>query len=169
VDASTRDLKPLATWGGNVRLVRGLLEAGVRFLVVGGSAVHFHYPWREPGDLDLLVEPTAENARRVAAALAALGSPPLDPGVIERLACADLPYAHIDLKDHPEFNADILSDRISNFEEVWAGAAEATVGDCRVWVASIRALLARLSRSSLPKHVDDKARLHRVLRQRHPR
>lgn len=52
-----------------------LASAGADFAVVGGYAVAFHgYP-RATKDLDILVRPSRENARRVYAALAAFGAP----------------------------------------------------------------------------------------------
>jgi hypothetical protein len=58
---------------------RDLLAAFVaheaRFLVVGAHALAAHGVPRVTGDLDLWVEPTAANARRVWRALAAFGAP----------------------------------------------------------------------------------------------
>jgi hypothetical protein len=45
----------------------------VEFLVVGAHALAFHGVPRLTGDLDLLVNPFVENARRVVSALAAFG------------------------------------------------------------------------------------------------
>lgn len=61
----------------NEKLLQHLYQAGVEFLVVGGAAVAFH-GCREGGqydDLDLLIAPTTENAKKVADALVAAGAP----------------------------------------------------------------------------------------------
>lgn len=50
-------------------------DADVRFLIVGAYAVTFHGRPRFTKDLDLWVEPTLGNAKRVYAALAAFGAP----------------------------------------------------------------------------------------------
>lgn len=50
-------------------------EEGVRYLVVGGYAVIHHSQPRYTKDLDIWVEPTAENARRVARAFLKFGLP----------------------------------------------------------------------------------------------
>ena len=59
--------------------VRDLLRAfsvhDVRYLVVGAHALGYWAQPRATGDLDLFVEPSAENARRVLAALADYGAP----------------------------------------------------------------------------------------------
>lgn len=67
-----------------IALLRELSAAEARFLVVGAYAVTFHSRPRSTGDLDLWVEATPENARRVVLALGAFGAPLVD------LAEADL-------------------------------------------------------------------------------
>lgn len=52
-----------------------LVDAGADFVVVGGHAVAFHGHPRATKDLDVLVRPTADNARKVYQALAAFGAP----------------------------------------------------------------------------------------------
>ena len=55
-----------------------LISHKVDFLVVGGHAVAFHgYP-RYTGDIDVLVRPESDNARRVLAVLAEFGFGNLD-------------------------------------------------------------------------------------------
>lgn len=51
-------------------------DEGVEYLVVGAYAVAAHGLPRATGDLDLFVRCAAENAQRVARALAMFGSPP---------------------------------------------------------------------------------------------
>ncbi len=56
-------------------LLSCLLAADVRFLLVGGYALAFHGHPRATKDMDVWVEPTADNAERVLRALAAFGAP----------------------------------------------------------------------------------------------
>ncbi len=56
-------------------LLSAFFVADVRFLVVGAHAVSFHAVPRYTKDLDLWVEPTAENAARAWGALARFGAP----------------------------------------------------------------------------------------------
>ncbi len=56
-------------------LLREFSAVGVRFLVVGAHAVAYHAEPRYTKDLDLWVEPTAENAARVWQALVRFGAP----------------------------------------------------------------------------------------------
>ena len=52
-----------------------LLDNGVKFLLVGAYAMGAHgYP-RATGDIDIWVEPTAENSTRVYRSVAAFGAP----------------------------------------------------------------------------------------------
>lgn len=50
----------------------------VEYLIVGGYALAFHGAPRYTGDIDLFVEPTAENATRILAALEEFGFGSLD-------------------------------------------------------------------------------------------
>jgi hypothetical protein len=56
-------------------------DAKVEFLVIGGHAVAHHGFVRATLDLDVLVRPSAENARRVFTALAKFGAPLTTHGV----------------------------------------------------------------------------------------
>ena len=42
-----------------------LNNEGAAYVVIGGMAVIFHIPYRTTRDIDVLIEPTLENARRV--------------------------------------------------------------------------------------------------------
>jgi len=63
----------LVHFGANENIIRGLVDLGARFVVIGGLAVAWHCPERQADDMDLLVEPTLENSTRVFRALARLG------------------------------------------------------------------------------------------------
>lgn len=58
-----------------VDLLSALLEGEVRFLVVGAHALAVHGVPRGTQDLDVWVEPEAENTIRAWRALAAFGAP----------------------------------------------------------------------------------------------
>lgn len=55
-----------------VVVCRLLNTAGVRYVVVGGFALAFHGVIRATKDVDILIEPTLENARRALEALEGL-------------------------------------------------------------------------------------------------
>src|SRR5690242_19792382 len=58
-----------------IDLLRCLLEARVEFVIVGAHALAAHGLPRATGDLDVLVQPTAENSERVIQALETFGAP----------------------------------------------------------------------------------------------
>ena len=59
-------------------LLQSLNAGGVRYLIVGGYAVMVHTEPRYTKDLHLWIEPIADNARRMIAALAEFGAPTKD-------------------------------------------------------------------------------------------
>jgi len=59
-------------------LLQSLNEGGVRYLIVGGYAVMVHTEPRYTKDLDLWIEPAADNAKRMIASLAEFGAPTKD-------------------------------------------------------------------------------------------
>lgn len=61
-----------ATWDDVKKLARLLNEAGVEYALVGGYAIAAHGFNRFSEDVDILVNPTAENSRRWIIALSAL-------------------------------------------------------------------------------------------------
>jgi hypothetical protein len=61
-----------ATWDDLKTLARYLADAGAEYALVGGYAVAAHGFNRFSEDIDLLVEPSAENTRRWIAALSRL-------------------------------------------------------------------------------------------------
>lgn len=100
----------------------------VRYLVVGGHAVAFHGKPRFTKDIDVWVEPTPENARRVLAALEDFGFGSVGlgeadfatPGMIVQLGIA------------PN-RVDLLTtiDGVT-FDEAWQGRVEGAFADERV-------------------------------------
>jgi hypothetical protein len=151
-------LNPLPTFGGNLALVESLAQHGVRFLVVGGLAVHHHAAERQADDLDLLVEQTVEAARSVTAALSAIG-------ILSRFTEEQFANARkVQIKlEHYGLYADILTaGRDFDFDENWRHAEDALLGNTPVKIASISTLLLLLAGSKEPKHAADIALLHRL-------
>ena len=54
--------------------LESLNREGVAYVVIGGIAVLAHIPYRTTRDLDVLIEPTLENAERARRAVAVWGS-----------------------------------------------------------------------------------------------
>jgi hypothetical protein len=118
-------------------LLRALSDAGVRFLVVGAYAVSFHSEPRTTGDLDVWVDPSPENARRVHRALDEFGAPLTD------LTEADLcsPDTVFQIGVAPR-RIDIMTSITGvAFDEAWPGRAEGTYGDVAFPLIGVAALI----------------------------
>ena len=109
--------------------IAALNARGVRYLVVGGYALAFHARPRATKDLDVYVEPTAVNAKRLRAALRDFfgGSPPgyadsdlLDPDSVIQLGVAPV-------------RIDILASLsgIGSFAAAWRRREEGVLGSER--------------------------------------
>ena len=108
-------------------LLRAVCDAEARFLVIGAYAVSIHAEPRATADLDIWVEPTAQNARRVCAALQRFGAP-LHDLTVGDLAVPDVVF-QIGL---PPRRIDILTSVTGvTFAEAWPARVEATYDDVR--------------------------------------
>ncbi len=162
---------------GDFDLVFDALQRGrVRYLVVGGVAVVLHGHPRFTADLDLVVSLDPGNARAAILALAGLGYRPRAP--VEGVQFAD-PEARrrwIDEKgltvftlwspDHPATEVDLFVQEPFPFEEAWARATLADLGDVQVPVASIADLVALKRAVGRPKDLDDIRVLEALARER---
>ncbi len=109
-------------------LLRALLAADVRFLVVGAYALAHHGRPRATGDLDVWVEPTLDNAVKVMRALAEFGAPLNDvteadfakPGVVFQIGL-------------PPRRIDVLTQLTGlEFADAWASRERGRFGDLSV-------------------------------------
>jgi hypothetical protein len=109
-------------------LLRAFVEADVRFLVVGAFALAVHGRPRATADLDIWVETTPENARRVMHALAAFGAPLLE--VREADFAEEGIVFQIGL---PPGRVDILTQMTGlTFAAAWPGRVRAPFGEIEV-------------------------------------
>lgn len=138
-----------------LELLRALCAAEARYLVVGAYAVTFHGPPRSTGDLDLWIEPTAENADRVWSALTAFGAP-LEGVTVHDLRAPDvvvqfgLPPRRIDL---------LTSLTGLRFEEAWSRRVESQIDQAPVAFLSRADLIANKRAVGRPRDLADVERL----------
>lgn len=125
----------LIHFGSNEELVRALTGAGVKFVVIGGLAVAWHCSERQADDMDLLVEPTAENSARIANALAGVR--------ITGFSSESFWKQSLQIPLKRTFYAELLTPREGSlsFSEVEAGAVNAKLFNIPVRLASVSALL----------------------------
>lgn len=111
-------------------LLRLLLGAGARFLVVGAHAMAVHGVPRATGDLDIWVDPEPANAERAWRALLEFGAPVREMGV----AREDLETPGVVVQiGQPPRRIDVLTG-ISGvgFAEAWPNRAEHAIGGLAV-------------------------------------
>jgi hypothetical protein len=130
----------------------------VRYLVVGAHAVAAAGRPRATQDLDLFVEPTAENAVRIGAALQAFGF-----GALARAAHR---FAHADRMatlGAPPLQIDIMTSITGvSFQDAWAGREVARLGPIEVPFLGPRELVINKAASGRPKDLLDLALLEEV-------
>ena len=119
--------------------IAALNDHGVRYVVIGAHAVAFHARPRATKDLDILLDPTAANARRVLDALRDFFGG-ADPGY----TVADLtdPQWIIQLGVAP-VRIDLASQipGCPNFEAVWRNRAEAHFGSVKAYYLGLDDLI----------------------------
>lgn len=152
-------------FGPNEELVRELISAGVKFLIIGGLAVAWYCPERRADDLDLLIEPSIENSARISSALSKLHLTGFSADSFTRLG------VQVPLKG--SYYAELLTPTQGSptYSEVEAEALPAKLFNMPVLVASIPALIAmkkvavlELSKPS-EKHLNDIALLRKCAAQ----
>lgn len=128
-----------------------LNRCGVRSLIVGAHAIAFHTKPRYTEDFDVLVEPSAENAKRVLAALSEFGFAELNltesdlatPGQVVQLG---FPPNRIDI---------ITSISAVSFEEAWKGRIEGLFGSEKVFFIGKSELIRNKQAVGRPKDLMD--------------
>lgn len=132
-------------------LFAALNGAHVEYLLVGGYAVAFHAEPRFTKDLNVWVNATPDNARRVYSALATFGAP-LDgvvagdfahPGVVYQMG---LPPNRIDV---------VTAIDGPTWPEAWAEHVETQYGDERVPVIGLDCLIRNKLASGRPQDLLD--------------
>jgi hypothetical protein len=154
----------LIHFGANEDLVRALSAAGVNFVVVGGLAVAWYCAERQADDMDLLVEPTAENFERIALALAKLRINCFLPESFAKYGL-QIPIKNI-------FYAELLTPQqeAPTFSEIEADAIDAKLFNIPVRIASVFTLIEMKKRAvqsegeQHDKHLKDIALLTRYWR-----
>jgi hypothetical protein len=134
-----------------VDLLRAFVAADVRFLVVGAYALAVHGRPRATGDLDLWVDPTPENARRVMQALREFGAP------VAEITEADFSRAGVTYQIGVEpGRIDLLTDLTGlTFEEAWPGRVQSVFGDIDVDVIGRQAFLRNKRATGRAKDLGD--------------
>lgn len=130
-------------------------EQGVRYLVVGGLAFIYHAKPRYTKDMDLWIDPAAENVLRANRALAEFGSPALlDPDRPDEILQLGVAPNRIDLLRR-------LGD--ASFESAWRDRVRGRYGAAPANWISAKSLLAIKAAIDEPRHQEDARVLRDVL------
>lgn len=140
-------------------LLRALSAARARFLIVGGYAVIHHTEPRFTKDLDVWIEPTAANAKRVIRALQAFGAP------TNNLTARDFEEANIIYQiGVAPVRVDILTSVPGlEFGPAFRRSVMTTYDDVPVRILSLQDILAAKRTAGRPQDVLDAERLERAL------
>jgi hypothetical protein len=146
-----------------------LAGRNVRYLVVGGVAVVLHGVPRFTADIDIVLALDEANVLAALNALAELAYRPRAPVPLSSFADPSLRRQWADEKglvvfglwspDHPATEIDLFIEQPLPFEEAFARATWADLGENRVPVASIADLIELKRRVDRPKDREDIERL----------
>jgi hypothetical protein len=135
-----------------------LEENGARYLIVGGMAFIYHAKPRYTKDMDLWVDPAADNIERVNQALREFPSPQLlTPGQHDEILQIGVPPNRIDVLQRLG-NAD--------FDAAWSRRVVDDYGAVRANWIDLDSLLAIKEAIDDPRHQDDARVLRQVKRLR---
>ena len=134
-----------------VDMFRTLNTANVRYLVVGAYAFGFHVEPRTTKDVDIWVDPSAANAKRLHAALVNFGAP-LEGITAEDFTNLDLVY-QIGVAPN---RIDILTGLESiTFDEAWENRQETTYGKEKVNIIGRDDLIKIKRAAGRPQDLED--------------
>lgn len=135
-------------------MLAALERHNVRYLIVGGLAFIYHAKPRFTKDIDLWIEPTAENLSAANKALIDFGSPYLmDAGARESILQLGLPPNRIDLLQTVEG---------ASFADAWEHRETAPYGDVVANWIDLDTLIQIKERIDDPRHQADARDLKRV-------
>ena len=144
-----------------IDLLQEMNAAGVRFLLVGAHAVGVHGIPRATRDIDLWVEPTAENAARVVVGLTRFGAPLGSLGVdradfesLDRVVQIGMAPNRIDIMTSVS--------GVPDFNLAWSRRKRATFSGVEVGVIGLDDLLLNKKASGRDKDLADVRELGRL-------
>ena len=134
-------------------LLAALLNNGARFLIVGAHALSVHGAPRATVDLDVWIEPTPTNARKVWQALEQFGAPLGSLGISEADLTAPDVVAQLGL---PPNRIDILTGVSGlSFVEAWNDRLEQTIDQLRLPFLGRASLIRNKKASGRKKDLGD--------------
>lgn len=137
-------------------LLKSLNAHSVRYVVIGATAFPVHGYARATLDLDLFIEPTAENVSRAREALVAFGYDMSDVAVDEMLVKKILIRQYMLETDlHPFVKG-------ASFDEVWTRRVVDRIGETPAPFAGLEDLIRMKEAAGRPKDLEDLRVLRRL-------
>lgn len=132
-------------------LLKAFVAADVRFLVVGAYALALYGRPRATGDLDVWVDATPGNARRIIEALRSFGAP------VEQVSEADFASPGVTYQiGVPPGRIDILTELTGlTFADAWPGRLRHAFGDVDVDFIGRDAFVRNKRATGRPKDLGD--------------
>lgn len=132
-------------------LLRLFNKNRVRYCIIGSYAVAFYAKPRYTKDIDLLIDPTIENGKRIVNALNEFGFESL------KLSANDFSQAGIIIQlGYEPVRIDIITSiQGCSFETVWENRVEGTYGHERVFFIGLMDLIENKKQSNRPQDKDD--------------
>ena len=132
----------------NLELLKTLNRHGVEYLVVGGLAVACYCPQRQVGDLDLIVNRTPQNAKKVRSALIKLGAGNFDHMKLIK------PNIQVPFKFF-NYDADILTPKKEfDFVSAFSESKKVKINDIHIHIPSVNNLINLISANCKKGHRD---------------
>lgn len=130
-------------------LLKSLNARRVQYVIIGATAFPTHGYARATADIDILIKPTKENARRVLDALARVGYDVSDLSVDEVLEKKILFRQYILATDiHPSAAG-------ATFETIWKNRVKDKIENIPVFVAGLDDLIKMKRAANRPKDRED--------------
>jgi len=153
-------------------VLRALEANGVKYVLVGGTAVILHGVPRTTADLDLVPDLSADNLHRLIAALTAIGFQPRAPVPASQLADPERRAEWIREKDLKAFSfhrptrpldaVDVLISVPIEYEALSANCETLDAGGLPIRIASIADLMVLKRHAGRPQDLSDIDALERL-------
>jgi predicted nucleotidyltransferase len=154
-------------------MVRGLVTAKVRFVVIGGVAANAHGSARVTDDLDICYDSSDDNLRRLAATLSTWGAylRGVEPGLPFVMDERTLRTTPVMTLITAQGSLDVMDGvlGVGGFAEVLQNSEEVESGELRFRVLSLAALISAKRATRRRKDVDQLPELEALLELRRER
>ncbi len=146
--------------------VRGLVDAGVHFVIVGGFAAAAHGSARLTDDIDICYDTSPDSILRLSRLLAEWHAYPrgIEPGLPFLMDAQTLRRAPVQTLTTSQGSLDLMDivKGVGDYAKCRAASVEATVGDVRFRLLTLPALIRAKRAMGRPKDIDHLVELEAI-------